>query len=78
MCLLANMMKIDPQNCLYILKLDLKIKFKMQKHQPMSAKKYEASKNRVFKLLESGFICVDQYLVWVYNRDLIPKSNENW
>lgn len=44
----------------------------------MSAKKYEALKNKVYKLLENGFIHEAQYLVWVYNPVLVPKSNEKW
>lgn len=70
----TDMVEINPKVACHPLKIDLKIKPKMQRRRAMGTKMYEALKNKVGILLENGFIREAQYLVWVCNLILVPKK----
>lgn len=69
------MVGINTKISCHALKIDPKIKPKMQRRRPMIAKKYKTLKSEVHKSIENSFIRKAQYLAWVYNSILVPKSN---
>ncbi|KAL2506043.1 Uncharacterized protein Adt_21664 [Abeliophyllum distichum] len=74
----SDMVGISPSVACHALKVDPKIRPKIQKRKPLSTKRYDTLKEEVNKLLANRFIREAVYPQWVSNPVLVRKNNRKW
>lgn len=72
------MVGIDLEVMSHRLNIDPTYKLKRQKQRPLNAKRYDALKEKVDKLIKINFIRVGNYSDWISNPVLVKKPNGKW
>lgn len=75
---LEDMIGIDPRISCHHLQIDPAQTLYRQKMRTLNAKRYDALKEEVEKLISNGFIREATYPKWIFNHVMVKKHNGKW